>query len=289
MSSESRAVTRSHDDRSDDGNALRIDDYLNPLDEEALRASFQSAEPFRHVIIPSLLEPAFLREVCAAYPGYAEAKQLAGAEFRRVNENLKLQITDQSRFPEPVRMLHWILASDEFRARLSRITGIENILADPALRGAGMHVMGASGRLDVHVDFNLLDRGALHRRLNILVYLCEDWDPAWGGAVDLWDRDVKLRAGALAPDAGSCLIFNTGEHSWHGVTQISCPKDRTRNSFAAYYYTEAAPTDAGIAHSTVFRPRPGERWRSGLLLPIERGRDTIRKWTRRFGNFVRGH
>ena len=254
---------------------LRIDDYLNPLDESALGESFQSAQPFRHIVISQLLKPDFLREVCAAYPSYEEAKQLAETEFRRVNENLKLQITDSARFPEPVRTLHWILASEEFRERLSRITGIPNLLADPALRGGGMHVMGDGGRLDVHVDFNVLDDGALHRRLNILVYLCEDWDEGWGGAVDLWNRDMQTRAGFHPPAAGRCLLFNTGEHSWHGVTPIHCPAGRTRNSFAAYYYTQEPPTDAGLAHTTVFRPRPEEWWRQHLLLPIQRAKDVV--------------
>lgn len=254
---------------------LRIDDYLNPLDEDALRASFREGRPFRHIVIPQLLRTDFLQEVCAAYPTYAEAKLLADTEFRRVNENLKLQITDSERLPEPIRTLHWILASAEFRTRLARITGIENLLADPTLRGAGMHMMGRGGRLDVHVDFNVLRESQLYRRLNILVYLCEDWDPAWGGAVDLWDRDVRKLAASHPPEAGRCLIFNTSEHSWHGVTPISCPPGRTRNSFAAYYYTAEPPTDVGLAHTTVFRPRPGERWRQNLLLPLQRARDAI--------------
>jgi Rps23 Pro-64 3,4-dihydroxylase Tpa1-like proline 4-hydroxylase len=271
------------------GQGLATDDYLNPLDEDALRASYRDGQPFRHVVIPQLLRPDFLQEVCAAYPGYAEAKALADTEFKRVNENLKLQITDAERLPESIRTLHLILASDEFRARLERITGIENLLADPTLRGAGMHMMGRGGRLDVHVDFNVLRESRLYRRLNILVYLCEDWDPAWGGAVDLWDRDVRELAGSHPPDAGRCLIFNTSENSWHGVTPVRCPPGRTRNSFAAYYYTVEPPTDVGMAHTTVFRPRPGERWRQQLLLPLQRAGDVVKRATARLRRLLPGN
>ncbi len=71
---------------------LRIDDYLNPLDEDELQRSFASSRPFGHVVIPRLLRPEFLREVCASYPGYAEARTIAQTEFRRVNENLGLGV-----------------------------------------------------------------------------------------------------------------------------------------------------------------------------------------------------
>ena len=46
---------------------------IQPLNREELRRQFREAEPFPFVAIDGFLDPAFAREVAAAYPDYAEA------------------------------------------------------------------------------------------------------------------------------------------------------------------------------------------------------------------------
>jgi hypothetical protein len=241
-----------------------------PLDVETLRSRFHCAKPYRHIWMDDFLQPDFAQQVADAYPSYAQAREM-GRQFRAVNENLKVQVTDSDRFPGPVRELALALSAPEFLRTVEAITGIEALEADPEFVGGGMHVMGSGGRLDVHVDFNQLPERGLHRRLNILVYLNPAWREEWGGLTDLWDESVRESANALAPIANRCLIFNTTESSFHGVTPLRCPPEVTRNSFAAYYYTRAEPGDgASPQHTTVFKPRPNELWRERILLPLER-------------------
>lgn len=243
---------------------------IRPLDIEELRRQFDEAEPFRHLCIDDFLEPAFALEVAAAYPSF-ESALAGGHAFNYVNERKKVQVTDSSKFPAPVERLHEAISSQEFRDQLSRITGIPKLLADPALIGGGMHVTGPHGRLDVHVDFNYVEDRQLHRRLNILVYLNPEWHHDWGGEVELWDRDVRRCYVSLKPVLGRCVIFETSEISFHGVTALTCPDGFARKSFAAYYYTrEAPPQWDGKAHSTVFRARPDERLRGYVLMPAEK-------------------
>ncbi len=244
-------------------------DYLNPIDCDALSREYHSAEPFPFFSIPRLLRADFAREVLSAYPSYERALEM-GREFGAANEMLKVQITEPGRFPEPVRKLHEILSSEEFIRMVGEVTGIDGLVADPALVGAGMHVMGSGGRLDVHVDFNRIKDRDLYRRLNILVFLNERWEADWGGRLELWDEDVKECQHSIVPEANRCVVFETSEHSFHGVTPLSQPQGFTRNSFAGYYYTNAAPAEAGDDHSTVFRPRPNERLRWWTLVPAER-------------------
>ena len=118
---------------------------------------------------------------------------------------------------------------------------IPNLLADPELVGGGMHQTGPRGHLDVHIDFNFIPERSLHRRLNILVYFNKDWKREWGGEIELWDEHVKTCVHSFSPLFNRCVVFETNEVSYHGVTAVKCPEDRSRKSFAAYYYTKEAP------------------------------------------------
>jgi Rps23 Pro-64 3,4-dihydroxylase Tpa1-like proline 4-hydroxylase len=257
---------------------------LKPYDRDALKREFDSAVPFRHLLIEELLEPDFAAEVAAAYPTFEVARK-QGFEFDAVNERRKIQISDAEKFPAPVARLNAALASPQFLADLEYITGIQGLEADPTLGGAGMHVTGPHGRLDVHVDFNYVNERDRHRRLNILVYLNPGWNPAWGGAIELWDRKVKRCHRTVTPALNRCVLFETSEISFHGVTPLVGPPDVVRKSFAAYYYTKEAPPGwDGVKHSTIFRARPDERFRRYVLMPAERlkheGRAALRKLKR---------
>ncbi len=253
---------------------------LLPLDRERLKAQFNAAQPFRWIEIYPFMEPEFAQALAASYPDF-ESSRKQGLEFAAVNEQRKVQIVDSKKFPAPVKKLNDLLASPAFLADVEYITGIPRLLADPELEGGGMHVTGARGRLDVHVDFNVTDKG-LHRRLNILVYLNPVWEKAWGGNIELWDKDVKSLHHSFEPIINRCVLFETNEISFHGVSPVKCPDSQVRKSFAAYYYTEEAPAHwDGSKHTTVFRARPDEVVRANLLMPLEnaqrRAREEVRK------------
>jgi hypothetical protein len=245
---------------------------INALDIAALRDRFAHAEPFRFVLIDNFLNDAFAREVAAAYPTF-DAARATGFEFGAVNERKKVQISDPSLFPASVRRLSDALMGPAFVAELSRVTGVERLLADDQFFGAGLHVTGPHGRLDVHVDFNTLPRDGveLHRRVNLLLYLNPEWNEAWGGQIELWDADVKTCVQRYPPILNRCLVFEASDISFHGVAPMTCPPDEVRRSFAAYYYTrEPAPHYRGVVHSTIFRARPDERVRNYVLMPAEK-------------------
>ena len=156
---------------------------INRLDRDDLRQKFQSAKPFPYVVIENLLVPGAAEEVAASFPSFDRAREL-GFGFNFVNEQRKIQITDAGKFPEPVRRLQEAIASPQFLADLEYITGIPRLLADDLLEGGGMHLTGTGGRLDVHVDFNVLEERKLFRRLNILLYLNPTWQEDWLGRAD---------------------------------------------------------------------------------------------------------
>jgi Rps23 Pro-64 3,4-dihydroxylase Tpa1-like proline 4-hydroxylase len=242
---------------------------LKPIDTAKLRDQFNNAQPFRWLEIRNFLEDDFARACAAAYPSFDESRT-QGKEFKAVNERRKVQITDSSKFPAPVKTLSDALASPEFLKQLEEITGIPKLLADDQLMGGGIHVTGPHGRLDVHVDFNYVEERDYHRRLNILIYMNPVWKDEWGGEIELWDREVKKRHHAFLPELNRCVLFETNQISYHGVSPVTCPPDMQRKSFAAYYYTREAPSDwKGEKHDTVFRARPEEVFRGKVLMPLE--------------------
>lgn len=254
---------------------------IRPFDRDQLRDAYRSATPFPHVEIPLFLEPEFAEEVASSYPSFEDARSL-GRHFEAVNEYRKIQITDATRFPDPVRTLNDVLASPEFLADLEHITGIPRLLADDTLAGGGIHMTGPRGRLDVHVDFNYLEEQKLHRRLNLLLYLNPVWERSWGGAVELWDEKVQTKHRAFAPSMNRCVIFETSERSYHGVEPVTCPAEVTRNSFATYYYTrEAPPGYTGVNHTTIFKARPDERLKKYVLMPGARAKEGVKEARRR--------
>ena len=196
-----------------------------------------------------------------------------GFSFTAVNEKGKIQVTDSSSFAEPIAELNRTLASPEFLDLLSYVFEMPNLLADDALVGGGIHQTGPRGHLDVHVDFNYIADRQLHRRLNILIYFNKDWKPEWGGNIELWDADVKHCVHSFSPIFNRCVVFETNNISFHGVTAVKCPEGMARKSFAAYYYTREAPAHwTGEAHGTIFKARPDEVIKGNVMMPLEKAR-----------------
>ena len=83
---------------------------IQPFDRDALRRAFMNASPFPFAKIDDFLDPEFAQAVAAAYPKFDDAMK-QGRSFKAVNEKKKIQITDASKFPEPVAKLNELLAS----------------------------------------------------------------------------------------------------------------------------------------------------------------------------------
>ncbi|MEE9391168.1 MAG: 2OG-Fe(II) oxygenase [Planctomycetota bacterium] len=240
----------------DDFNSILPRKKLDEIAENQAEA-YQSADPFPHAVFDGLFCPEFLRKVASEFP---EKTSDCWRQFDNNREKKLASIGDQQLGPY-ARALIANLNSGTFVDFLVKLTGIEGLIADPYLEGGGMHRIEPGGKLSVHVDFNKHRRMNLDRRINVLIYLNENWEESYGGHFELWNRDVTHPVVKVLPVFNRMAMFSTTEISWHGhPTPMSCPPDRNRRSIALYYYS--AGRDDGYEnteeHSTIFKERPGE-------------------------------
>ena len=225
-----------------------------------LRRQFAGARPFRHIVIDGFLDPAYLERVASDFPAFDRAAALN--EFGEVGRKAVRQ--DLPALGGAYAEFDCLLRSREFLTLIGEITAIPDLLYDPAYIGGGTHENLDGQDLDPHVDFNYHPQFKWHRRLNLILFLNEEWEESWGGALEL-HRDPTLpayenRIEAVVPKANRCVIFETTESSWHGFRRIDLPKDKkhlSRRSIAVYFYTRERPAEqTAAAHATIYVQRP---------------------------------
>jgi len=218
----------------------------------ALAARYRAASPFPHIIIDHFFDAVLLRSFAGGFPP-RDGKGF----FDRDQERLKYQFQPQEIADDRLRELVLALNSSPILAFLEALTGIPALLPDPDFLGGGLHETLRGGHLSVHADFNIHPTMRAERRLNLLLYLNEDWSPGYGGDLELWDREMTRAEVKIAPLMGRAVIFSTGAESFHGHPDpLACPPDRSRRSIATYYYTALADDAAPRERTTIFRPRP---------------------------------
>jgi hypothetical protein len=220
----------------------------------ALAARYKRAQPFPHVHLIDFFDPTVVASLVDEFPTSVTDEWV---HWKHYNEN-KLGLTKRALFPPFIGRVVDELNGAPFVTWLSELTGIPGLVADPSLDGGGLHQAGAGGFLNVHTDFTMHHHQKnWRRRVNVIVYLNRWWDEAWGGAIELWDRQMQRCVVRIPPLCNHAVIFNTDSPSYHGFPDpLTCPEGVTRRSLALYYYT--VETSAVAARSTNYRARPGD-------------------------------
>jgi hypothetical protein len=240
-------------DLKDSGGYLHFERDQCVAEGERRAHEYQTATPFPHIVMDDFIDPNVLRGIVEQFPD-----RDGRTYFDRAQERFKYQFDPNTVASPRVRNLLAELNGEPFLAFLSAMTGIEGLISDPYYSGGGLHETLAGGHLSVHADFNTHKEMQVERRLNLLVYLNDDWPEAYGGQLELWDRKMRGAAKSVLPVIGRAVVFSTTLQSFHGQPNpLACPPDRSRRSIATYYYT-AFPNEAGgPKRSTTFQPRPG--------------------------------
>lgn len=236
---------------------LKLDARVAHEIGEELSGEYCFAEPFPHIVMDNFLPEDVARLALQHFP------------TKRLESDTVFELGYAGQFkrqtlPEdcdaPARQLFHFFNSAPFLQFLEGLSAIPGLVPDPYFHGGGFHETGKGGLLGIHADFRINDRLHLQRRMNVIVYLNENWKEEYGGQLELWDRAMKTKCRSVLPVFNRCVIFNTDADSYHGHPDpLTCPPDVFRRSMALYYYTGSKEIYNEVpANSTIYHARPGD-------------------------------
>lgn len=212
-----------------------------------------NSQPFNHIVIDNFFDEDSARNLSRSYPQYQD-------EFWKgiYNNPIEIKKANQSwsHFSAPFYKVFHQLLSNQFVEKLSLMTGIRPLYVDHGLHGGGLHTHSRNGKLNVHLDYAIHPKLGLQRKLNLIVYLNENWKEEWGGHIELWNHDDKKNGPKecvkrIAPLFNRAVLFDTTQNSWHGLPEpLKCPESEMRKSLAVYYLT-----DVDVKTQNLFRAK----------------------------------
>lgn len=218
------------------------------IDITALSDQFQTATPFPHLVIDGLWDDDLLESIAHEFPEASDSRWITYPDAKEWGK----RCGSSDVWGPETKIWFDTVRHQSVVESLEKLTGIGPLTPDDV--GGGMHMTTEGGRLASHVDFNIHpDNPGLERRINLLVFLNHDWNPAWGGTLLLGEHhEVEV-----IPEFNRTVIFATSNHSWHGHPD-PIVGEHARKSLACYFYAPVRP-DAGLAHSTVWQEEQGAR------------------------------
>ena len=215
---------------------------INSRDWASLSGDFLSGKPFNHVIIDDFWDKDFAQLLVADYPVYDSP--VWNAHYKNAIEDKKA-CNHWDKFPPNTYRAFSYLNSNEFISIVQTIAGRDNVKPDVGLHGGGWHCHHKGGKLNVHLDYSIHPKLQLERHYNLIVYMTPDWNPSWGGGLELWshneDGSAKECAVTVENRFNRAVLFDTTQYSWHGLPDdLTCPEGINRQSMAVYYLTEPA-------------------------------------------------
>ena len=242
-------------------------------------AAYRAAEPFPHVVLDDVLRAEAFDAAVRDFPGIDDEFWKG---YLHVNET-KYSNTDPATWAESLQAVAQEFCSPTFVSYLEQLTGIPDLIPDYTMDGGGLHMTKRGGHLNIHADFSTHHTHAnWARRVNILLYLNEEWREEWGGKLELWDTRMTACQQTVTPAGNRMLVFTTSQDSFHGHPDgLTCPPDVARRSLAMYYFTEEA---APVRKSTNYQARPAEtRVRKAAIAADRTMLDVYDRLKRRLG------
>jgi Rps23 Pro-64 3,4-dihydroxylase Tpa1-like proline 4-hydroxylase len=223
-----------------------------------VREEYQAAEPFNHVIIDNFFKPEIAEQLSNEFIDYNDPSL---GFYCNPIENKKV-LNNWDKFPKLTYQVFTQLGRFNFLFQIKSLIGDPNntqLWMDYGLNGGGWHMHSRGGKNNVHLDYNIHPKLGEQRKLNIIIYLTPNWDPSWGGGLEIWTHDPETRrpkekVKLIDNVFNRAIIFDTTQNSWHGLPkELTCPEGVVRKSLAAYY-VQPAPANTDPRGKALFAP-----------------------------------
>ena len=109
----------------------------------------------------------------------------------------------------------------------------------------------------------------------MLFYTSPDWRLEDGGNLELWPNGTKAEPHTIHSKFNRLLVIATNRSSWHSVSPILAPRNRT--CVSNYYFSLKSPEAGDYFHVTSFRGRPEQPVRDLVLRADGALRALVRK------------
>jgi hypothetical protein len=229
---------------------------INNIDTEMMRHSFASSLPFHHVVLDNFFTQEVAERIVAEFPAHDDSAWTVSYD-NPVEK--KKACSHWDKFPASIYNAIFYLCSKDFEKIVTEITGNEKVYADYGLHGGGMHSHCNGGMLNIHKDYSIHPKLKLMRNYNLIVYMTPDWDPSWGGGLELWSHNEETNqpkecVTKVENKFNRAILFDTTKNSWHGLPEkLVCPENVSRRSLATYYVSEVSEL-AEKRNRAVFAP-----------------------------------
>ncbi|AKV04661.1 hypothetical protein AKJ09_11324 [Labilithrix luteola] len=217
------------------------------------RTGYDAARPSPHAVFDGFLGTELATALYERFPGPDHPGWMR-RDYRE--QSARLGQLQRSGFEGVDPMIRHLLAEFSgmaFLDFLGTLTGIEGLIPDPHFRGAGISLTLPGGHLALHADFNRDRTRHLERKLTVLYYLGKDWEPGWGGALELWDESRSRCEASYLPVLDRLVVMTHGDTFWHGhPAPLACPEGRYRATLSAYFYVAPKTAADDDAHGAIW-------------------------------------
>lgn len=226
--------------------------------------------PFTHCVIDNFLPLELATQLSTEFPDFEDEVWF---NYKNKIEDKKL-LTDWRKFPETTYQLFSFLNSNLVVETLSAITGVR-LYPDNGLHGGGWHIHANGGKLNPHLDYSLHPTLKLQRKLNLIIYVGDNWKEEYGGHFGLWNYDSERdTVGSLHSEIpvlfNRAVLFDTTQNSWHGLSrEVNCPPNVYRKSLAIYYLTDP-PANVDSRSRALFAPTETQKDDTSVLELIKK-------------------
>ena len=165
-------------------------------------------------MIDDFFKESIAKELSEEFPAYKSDvwhKYDNALEIKKVCNNYNA-------FPPLTYDIFCFLNSSQFIDELKTTLDLDKLYSDCGLNSGGWHIHRRGGKLNTHLDYSIHPKLKKQRKLNLIIYLEQNWQESWGGHLGLWEHNEKTNTAgkmikAVAPLFNRAVLFDTTQNS----------------------------------------------------------------------------